>query len=72
MVFFSKKKNRRILVSESDSSDEEVESPVVSRRNVLGELSMNNSSQPVRKNRQLYINSDDDTDDDLDIVQSSD
>ena len=32
---------------------------------------MNNSSEPVKKNRQMYIN-DSETDDDLEIVESSD
>ena len=67
-----RRKSRRILVSESDSSEDEVmsQSPTVPRR-ILGELSMNESSEPVKKNRQLYID-DSDTDDNLEVVESSD
>ena len=70
--FILRRKNRRILVSESDSSEDEVmsQSPIGPRR-ILGELSMNKSSEPVKKNRQLYID-DSDTDDNLEVVESSD
>ena len=69
---FIQRKSRRTLLSESDSSEDEVmsESPV-GQRSVLGEISLNNSSQPVKKKRQLYIN-DSDTEDDLEVVESSD